>query len=111
MIRFSKKMYVTEEIENKLTRVKWKLKTGAGLVNTYVITLSESESDLFNIYSAWMFKQRVFRKCNHYVVGIAHNEKSAMELVQRMVMECFEEDGTIPQGGVRQAVIKKWMLN
>ncbi len=93
MITYHPRLYLTEKTEKKIDTIKWKLATGAGMVQVYLITLSENETDLFDIYPAALFKQYYFRKREHIVIGVAESKEAAMQLVRQMIEECLEQSG------------------
>ena len=94
MVNYYKKLYLTKKTEKKIEKIKWKLAAGAGMVNVHLIALSENENDVFDIYPAYLFKQRYFRKRNYTIVGVAENKRAAMQLVQRMIEECCTRSGS-----------------
>lgn len=94
MLRYYKTLYLTGKTEKKIEKIKWKLAAGAGMVGVHLITLSANENDVFDIYPAFLFKQRYFRKRDYVIVGVAENKKAAMLLVQKIVGEIFIKTGS-----------------
>lgn len=94
MIRYLDPMYTTEKTADKVTKVRSKIKIGAGMLGLYIISLSETESDVFDIYNVALFKQRYFRHRDYDIVGIAENEEAAYELVRRIHDDYFKAFGT-----------------
>lgn len=87
MIRFIDNLYCTKSVESKVSQIKWKTVCGIGMVSVYFITLSENGRDLFDIYSAAVFKERGFRKSNLVILGIAGSYEEATILVSDIISE------------------------
>lgn len=95
MVRFADELYVSEHLTSKVSSIKWKMACGIGMVNTYFITMSLSSKDLFDIYSATMFKQRAFRKSDLYIIGIASDMEEARDIVKNMIDDCIRDTGSV----------------
>ena len=63
------------------------------MVSIYFITLASNEENLFDIFHAAHLKQPAFYRQNPFVVGIASGYDEAMELVQQMVEDIYQETG------------------
>ena len=95
MVRFVDKPYVTDKIKPKISSIKWKLICGIGMTGVHFITLADNRNDLFDIYPAAVFKQKIMRKSDRIILGVAHSSKSATELIEEMVGECMEKSGDL----------------
>ena len=100
-MRFLKEMYVGEGIKNK-QKVLWKLKHGVGMVDIYVISLSQGRDQL-DCMNCSYFKQRAIRKHVGLIVGIAKGYIEAQNLIISMVEEALKETG--------KANVKEYLLN
>ena len=85
MIRFAENLYTTDSVSSKVSQIKWKTVCGIGMIGVYFITLSLSENDLFDIYSATVFKQRGLRKSNLVILGITASHDEAVLLVSDII--------------------------
>lgn len=94
MIRYLNPLYTTDKTAGKCEKIQRKMRMGAGLIGLYLITLSESESDVFDIYNVVLFKQRYFRHRNYDVIGVAESEEAAFDLVRRIHDDYFNVFGT-----------------
>ncbi len=101
-MRFYNKLYVGESIK-KPERVKWKLRVAAGQFQVYLITLSQSDEDQLECFHNGLLKQKVFRKQDFFVIGIAGNYEEALSLIKQITQECVEATGT--------GNIKEFLLN
>ncbi len=93
MIRFAKTPYVSDKVSPKLSSVKWKMACGIGMTGLHFITLADNRNDLFDIYPAYVFKQKSIRKSDRVIIGIADSRSSATELIEQMINECMQNTG------------------
>ena len=100
-MRFIKEMYVGEGIKNK-QKVMWKLKHGAGMLDIYVISLSNGNNQLDCMKCSY-FKQKAIRDNVGLVVGLAKGYSEAQNLMVSMVEEAFRETGS--------ANVKEYLMN
>ena len=100
-MRFLKEMYVGEGIKNK-QKVLWKLKHGAGMVDIYVISLSNG-NDQLDCMKCSYFKQKAIRENVGLIVGVAKGYSEAQNLMISMIEESFRETGS--------ANVKEYLMN
>lgn len=100
-MRFLKEMYVGEGIKNK-QKVMWKLKHGAGMLDVYVISLSNG-NDQLDCMKCSYFKQKAIRDNVGLIVGVAKGYSEAQNLMISMVEESFRETGS--------ANVKEYLIN
>ena len=100
-MRFLKEMYVGKGIKNK-HKVMWKLKHGAGMVDVYVISISNGKDQLDCTLCSY-FKKKVIRENVGLVVGLAKGYSEAKELIISMIEESLRETGS--------ANVKEYILN
>ena len=95
MVRFVDKPFVSEKIRSKLSVIKWKMACGIGMVGVHFITLADNSKDLFDIYPAAVFKQKIFRKSDRVIIGVADSYDSATLLIEEMIEECMKNCGNL----------------
>ena len=100
-MRFLKEMYVGEGIKNK-QKVMWKLKHGAGMLDVYVISLSNGNDQLDCVKCSY-FKQRAIRDNTGLIVGLAKGYSEAQNLIISMIEESLRETGS--------ANVKEYLMN
>ena len=100
-MRFLKEMYVGEGIKNK-QKVIWKLKHGAGMLDVYIISLSNGNNQL-DCMNCSYFKQKAIRNNVGLVVGLAKGYSEAQSLIILMVEEALRETGS--------ANVKEYLIN
>ena len=91
-MRFLKEMYVGEGVKNK-QKVIWKLKHGAGMLDIYVISLSNG-SDQLDCMKCSYFKQKAIRDSVGTIVGLAKGYSEAQKLMIAMIEEAIRETGS-----------------
>lgn len=100
-MRFLKEMYVGEGVKNK-HKVMWKLKHGAGMLDIYVISLSNG-SDQLDCTKCCYFKQKAIRDSVGTIVGLAKGYSEAKKLVIMMIEESLQKTGS--------ANVKEYLMN
>lgn len=100
-MRFLKEMYVGEGIKSK-QKVMWKLKHGAGMLDVYVISLSNG-NDQLDCMKCSYFKQKAIRDNVGLIVGIAKGYSEAQKLMIAMIEESLRETGS--------ANVKEYLIN
>ena len=91
-MRFLKEMYVGEGIKNK-QKVMWKLKHGAGMLDIYVISISNG-NDQLDCMECSYFKQKAIRENVGLIVGLAKGYSEAQNLIVAMIEESMQETGS-----------------
>ena len=95
VVRFVDEPYLSDKVKPKLSSVKWKLICGIGMTNVHFIMLADNKNDLFDIYPAYVFKQKSMRRSDRVIIGVADDRKSATALIERMIKECLENGGDL----------------
>ena len=93
MIRYYENLYLTDSTEKNLSKIKRKLKLGAGMTGLFVITLSDAPGDMFNIIHSSMFKIRRIRHADHFVIGLAESRRKANDIIVKIVAGHYERTG------------------
>ena len=89
-MRYYKHLYLTEGLEKKKEKIIRKLEAGKLQPSVHVITLAISEKNQLEIYPTLQFKQPAFPE---QVVGITKGYEEAVELVEQIVQEVYEQTG------------------
>ena len=92
-MRYYKHLYLTEGLEKKKEKIIRKLEGGKLQLSVHVITLAVSEQNQLEIYPVLQFKQSAFPKQDLFVVGITKGYEEAVELVEKIVQEVYEQTG------------------
>lgn len=95
MITYSDKLYVSNSIkEKKIPAIKLGINQGRGRLKLYLLTLSNNNSDQLDIIHNSMLKQRLYRKLDLKVVGLANSYDEATGLVIDILNETIDNTGT-----------------
>lgn len=100
-MEFHKKLYTCDDLKKKKTKLKWELKFHLHKLDFYVIALANG-NDMLEIFEAKLFQQKYFRMLPCYIVGFAGSYDSAIDLVQKILLECYETN--------HDYYIKKYLL-
>ena len=92
-MRYYKHLYLTEGLEKKKEKIICKLESGKLQPSVHVITLAISEKNQLEIYPTLQFKQPAFPEQDLFVVGITKGYEEAVELVEQIVQEVYEQTG------------------
>ncbi len=101
MIKFYKNLYISDSIHH-VNRIKWKLRTGTGQLNIYLVTISNS-SDQLECFHNSLLKQPIYHKLNIRVVGIASGYDEAIAMIQLILNDVLTKTGN--------ADMKTYLLN
>lgn len=91
-MRFRRPLYLGESIKNRHI-IQFKLRTGAGMTNVYVIALAAGKNQLECMHCS-MFKQKYIRSNIGLIVGLAKGYAQAQDLMVRMIEDCVKSTGT-----------------
>ncbi|MCR5420961.1 MAG: hypothetical protein K6E98_08145 [Lachnospiraceae bacterium] len=94
MIRYINDLFLTENTQKNLEKIKRKLRLGTGMSGLYFILLSSNEKDVFDIVPAPVFKQRRFRHRDHIVVGISESMDEVYNMVGSIVSDHYLRTGS-----------------
>ena len=92
---FHKKLYFDERLSKSKRKVLKKLKQGTLQLGVNIITLALSEGDLLEIYPSYILLQKVYRRSDITVVGVASDRDAAYELLKQMTDDCLRETGNV----------------
>lgn len=88
-----KKLYTGESIQDKSEKIKWNINHNAGQIQIYIISLASNPKNLLDIIPAWEVMQKGYPKKNLFIVGLAKGWGEAVEVVERIVLEVYENTG------------------
>lgn len=100
MVTYSDKLYLSESInEKKLNKIKRNIKQGRGRFDIYIISLSNNAHDQLDIFHNAMFKQKIYRKFDIRIVGLATSYDEALVVIQRILDDTMQETNTVDMKG------------
>ena len=103
-MRYYKHLYLMEGLEKKKDRIIRKLEENKFQVNIHIITLSQNEKNHLEIYNSVQLLQPDYPYEDFFVVGIAKGYEDAVELVEQIVQEVYNET---KGADIRSYILKK----
>ncbi len=94
-MKFFHDLFVSEGILPCLEQIVEKIKQNTLTPNIYVITFASNPKNLLDIIPTWELMQPGYPKKDVEIIGIAGGKKDALELVEHMIRETFEQTGNI----------------
>ena len=84
-------LYLSEKLVSKKDTIIEKIEQDKWQIDKYLIVLTKDGRNHLEFYSAVMLLQKVFSKEDLFVVGIADGYGGALELVQQITQEVYDE--------------------
>lgn len=92
-MQWSNKIYFGERAKKQKYKILWKLKHRAGMAKAYVITFPSNPNNLLDIYHNAQLMQPYYKKQPLFVVGIALGYEEALQVVETIIMEIYQNTG------------------
>lgn len=86
-----------ETILNRIEKNQWQMEI-------YLITLSKGEQNHLDIFNSVLLIQKTFSKEDLFVVGIARGYEEALNLVEKITQEVYDNTGTT---NIRKYILQK----
>lgn len=97
-------LYISEELTPKKTEIMEKLKNDKWQVEKYLIVLAKNEKNHLEFFNSVLLIQKSIPKDELFVVGIANGETGALELIEKITQEVYDEtNGT----NIRNYILQK----
>ncbi|MCR4749425.1 MAG: hypothetical protein K5877_06495 [Lachnospiraceae bacterium] len=94
MVTYSQNLYLSEKIGiKKVNKIKRNIRQGRGRFDLYLISLSNNAHDQLDIIHNSMFKQKLYRKFDIRVVGLAESYDEATGLVMKILDDTLTDTG------------------
>lgn len=94
-MRWFKDLYVGYNILTEKSQVVDKIKQGKLQLDINVIALPENDYDVLEIYPSNVLIQKKYKDSDMVVVGIAKGKEEALDMMQLIVMDCYEDTGDV----------------
>lgn len=92
-MKFYSDLYLGETVKKKKKYLIQSLEEGKVLLGVYVLVLPLGEQNQLEIFDCLMLAQKVFRREDRFVVGIAAGHGEALELMTRITEDVYEKTG------------------
>lgn len=86
-------LYMDEQVKSKQEEILSKIQDGKWQLEKYLITLATNERNHLEIYDSVLLIQKTIPKEDLFLVGIAGGYIEAMELVEKITQEVYDETG------------------
>lgn len=101
MLNWYKNLYIGDNAKKKPKKLIHKINQGAGVIDVYVITLAVNPENSLEIFSANLLMQSALRRNCPTIIGLAKGYEEALEIIEQIVNEVYQETGT--------AEIRTWL--
>lgn len=89
MIKWSENLYVEEKLQKKIKRIQYLIEHKKITFSVYCITKASNADCLFDIIEVNEFLFPYYQRKKIEICAIASSRESAVELVQKMVLEMY----------------------
>ena len=89
-MKYYHNLYASESLQFKKKIIIDDLKKEKLYINLYIIVLTKNERNHLEFYDSALLRQKVFRKEDLFVVGIANGYSGAVEVVEQIVQDVCE---------------------
>ncbi len=93
MMKWYRNLYMGSMAKKHRRKIISNIKHGKKQIGVYVITLPSNDENVLDLYPSYILLQKHFRKIELNVLGIAVSRDEALEVVQDILMECFDRTG------------------
>lgn len=90
-MRYYRYLYLSDGLERKKEKIIQKLEKGKFQIDVYLVILSPNENNQLEIYQSLLFLQPDFPREDYFVVGIAKGYEAALEIVEEITKEVYNE--------------------
>lgn len=86
-------LYMDEKVKSKQEEILGKIQDGKWQLEKYLITLAANERNHLEIYDSVLLIQKAIPKEDLFLVGVAGGYIEALELVEQITQEVYDETG------------------
>ena len=86
-------LYMSEELISKKTEILDKFENDKWQIEKYLIVLAKNEKNHLEFFNSVLLIQKSIKKDDLFVIGIANGEFGAMELIEKITQEVYDETG------------------
>ena len=89
-MKYYHNLYMSENLEAKRTDIITNIMNNKWQFDKYLIVLTENEKNHLEFFDSVLLLQKVISKDTLFVVGIAEGYQGALEMIQRIAEEVYE---------------------
>lgn len=98
MIMWFDKLYIDESLKKHKKHCMKRIEAQKLWKKNYtVIALASNETDLFDIIESRELFFKYYKQKKIYIAGVARNQESALELLQQMLLDSYEQEEFLPR--------------
>lgn len=86
-------LYMSEELVSKKAEILNKFENDKWQMEKYLIVLAKNENNHLEFFNSVLLIQKSIVKDHLFVIGIANGELGAMELIEKITQEVYDETG------------------
>lgn len=87
-------LYMSAALEAEKEEIIYKLEHDKFQLNKYLIVPAQNDREQLEFYNASLLLQKIYKKETLFVVGIADGFEGALELVEQITREVYDETKT-----------------
>lgn len=95
MLNWYKNLYVGDNAKKKQKKLIRKINQGAGVIDVYLVTLAVNPANSLEIISANYLLQKPVRRNCPMIVGLCSGYYEAVDLVEQIAKEVYEDTGAM----------------
>ena len=92
-MKWYNKLYLGENAKKRKRKIMHNIRFNKPQLGVYVITLPTNEKNSLDIYPSNVLLHKYYKNRDLTIVGIAEGREEALLLVERIVMDCYNETG------------------
>ena len=104
IMKYYKHLYISENLEKKKDKIIRKLNRNKLQLSVHLITLPEGDKNQLEIIDSQILLQPSYPKKDLFVVGIVSGYDEALEYVEKMAQEAYENTNRVD---IRNYILKK----
>lgn len=92
-MKWYNKLYIGENAGKRKRKIINNIRFNKPQLGVYVITLPTNDKNSLDIYPSNALLQKYYKKRDLTVVGIAEGRDESLMLIQRIIMDCYNQTG------------------
>lgn len=109
-ILWYRKLYVGENADRHIRKIKWKLRHGVGTLRVYLLTMPSNSRNSLDIINAAYLQQPYYKRQQMKVIGIAMSYEEALQVLQQIVTEVYQETHQMDIKGYIESKQGNWQV-
>lgn len=103
-MKYYYQLYMDEHIKEQSEKIIKNLENDKWQLEKYLIALTKNEANHLEIFNAVLLLQKAIQKEDVFVVGLANSYAGALELVEKITQEVYDETNGVD---IRNYILRK----